>query len=154
MKELSDQEVLQAAIQKAIQNGWKPKERYGSFDFIHIKSLEYPQGNIIPESFGFELEDRFYEIGDYAEMLLFDHEFCEAIWPKEPFYHLVCGNKDCELTYNYWEEGEHGMNTLKFCNQCGGRLNKEIEHQTNTWPHHLKAMALSEDRIDYLRRHL
>lgn len=67
----SDKQVLEAAIQRAIEGGWKPKTE------IHYQDYE-------------DFDVPFKGFHDYAnstfialESVLFDHEFAKALWGEE-----------------------------------------------------------------------
>lgn len=85
-------------------------------------------------------------------VMLYDHRFNKALWDDEQNYYLVCSNEKCDCTYNYWEDNENGMMQIRFCNQCGFKVNKEVDSVYNPWGFHVQKMALSGDPLAYIAK--
>lgn len=107
----TDHEVLQAAIDKAIANGYRGRS-YGHW-------VWHPDGG----------ENLYGPVPDECADLLFDHEFCRALWGE---FDNQNANWSCYPAYRAYEEPE------------------AIPY----WQYHLQQLAIAEDRIDYLRKNL
>lgn len=134
---MTNREILEKAIQKAIDGGWDgdTRDHYS----VSVDSINGIDGLIADVS---------------VEELIFNHEFAQALWPEEPEYHLACTG--CEATYNFWEEDKFGddMPTIKFCNQCGAKVDKVVHSYLSPWRMHLKNMVIADDPIEYLGKYL
>ena len=118
---MKHKEILEKAIQKAIDGGWKhaeelnnPKEwtLYDSFPaFADQEFIEFKHPFI-------ELEGR----DDYFTIkeLLFDHDFAKALWGESKEDSLLQGRHDPSINYS-----------------AG-------------WQYHLQQMVIAEDPIAYL----
>lgn len=118
---MSNNEILEKAIQKAIDGGWVwPWDKdYLWFNFAgDDNDLELWNGG--------EYEDA-TTLHSYA--VIFNHDFAKALWGEEPYEHA----SDGEAVYD--KNGElRGMNVF---------------HQYN-WAKHLQQMVMAEDPIKYL----
>lgn len=126
MKELSDKEVLEAAIEKAIDGGWD------CFDTDLSKwDWHVAEGRIWPLHMSFTTNESVGLITYTSPVydlyrIVFNHEFCKALWGEN---WKLPRTKDAEEIFL-----EYGF----------------MPH----WQYHGTQMFLAEDRIDYLRRHL
>lgn len=134
MKELSDQEVLQAAIQKAIDGGWN-----SSFNWPLPALWAVDEGGIYSVHDGYEKD----EVS--LEEIIFNHEFCKALWGED----LVFINKGCAIEDPYDEDEEVNLSPY-----WRTHLLNSWTYDIPVWAFHLTKMVVAEDKIDYLRRHL
>lgn len=102
---LTDQEVLDKATKKAIKAGWAPSE--------DVLSLVLSRKTFIIE---------------LAPVILFDKEFCIALW----------GDKAIEYEISPLPSIE----------------SKPIKLVQEKWAYHLQNMVISENPINYLERHM
>lgn len=77
-EKMSDKEVLKAAITRVIKNGWNTK-----WDGPLFHGLSVNNGEVV-----FDKEEVYGNIFDFRglESLLFDHDFCKALWPDPENY--------------------------------------------------------------------
>lgn len=129
---MSDKEVLERAIQKAIDGGWKHPsmvdDRAGAEVFVYADSSMV--------NFGYHLNNRIYYIGGNVEPtnnIIFNHDFAKALWNAEP-----------TGEYRVSEDGKRQYMTIEDQNLWDGV----------TWKEHLKQLALAQDRIKYLAENM
>lgn len=128
--QLTNKEILEKAIQKAIDNGWLFKKGWW------ISSQDYGLGEI-PLTIHITIQNTDMPISQYE--LIYNHDFCRALWGStDPeFYHLrgqVSGTK------------AHGSK----------RVLEDVtgEPFIPEWQYHLQQMVISENPIQYLGEHL
>jgi hypothetical protein len=130
-QKMTNKQFLTKLIQKAVDNGYSSQEEWDLFQKVF--GIDY--------LFRIELSQRLYNT------IIFDHSFCKAIWNEDKInYKLVC--LKCGATYN-WFGG--GWDNNKYCSDCGTKLKKEEDGKETIWHHHIQCLALSEDRIKYLK---
>lgn len=127
---MSNQEILEKAIQKAIDGGWKPR----GLDGEQYKSFELP-GSPMNEN-NYSLLIRFGGFGGEVmayEELIFDHDFAKALWPEN-----LC---QCGAPYNSTHDAV-----------SGGKVT--VHRYVDDWKHHLSHMVIADDPILYLGEHI
>jgi hypothetical protein len=147
---MSDQEIIAARVQTALDRGWQPRSWQDGEGNVHtdtIVAFDVYKYGLRKVTFFTEDATRFHVP---VWEIIFNHDFARALWPEEPNYYLACGG--CDSTYNFWEEDKYGedMPTIKFCNQCGAKLTKEVDSYTSPWHMHLRNMVIADDPIKYL----
>lgn len=119
---------LTKLIKKAIKNGWKNNGCWFRQDNGEIVSDLITDG--------------------YLYRIIFSHEFAKAIWN---------GTERC------WSCKEHGLkkmytpdncNKKHFCDECGEELVIGNFDKPENWQYHIQRLALSEDRIKYLKENV
>lgn len=131
--EMRNQEILEKAIQKAIDNGW-----------THDKDGHWTVKDLAD-----------WYSGSWQNQLIFSHDFAKALWLPIPTYDLVCST--CEAEYNWWDDQETeklGFPPSSYCNADGTKLEKKQNGETNPWWGHLRSMVISDDPIQYLGEHI
>lgn len=122
---MTNQEILEKAVQKAIEGGWQPDPRkwvvrytdseyFESTDTLSIVFLD-------PHN-----EDKFEKVLP-AMMFIFTHDFAKALW----------GERNVTATYEAVENGKIV-------------LTKDPSLQGKIWQHRLQQMVISDDPIEYL----
>jgi hypothetical protein len=146
----TDEEVLKECVKIAVGNGWDIiKESYtdvSEFEFVGLedKCLEYN-----PEEFGDDTIFIYFRVlhddeedscaSDFETdltNLLFSHSFCRKLFGEQKAITEEQYNKLDDLTAAIFSKGE-------------GYENMECR-----WQHHIQKLALSTDRISYLRKWL
>ena len=125
-EDMTDEQILTAAIKKANENGW---EEVGGYSFATMAALEdYPRDQ------------------KSREFILFSHEFAKAFFGEE-----MC----CEDFSGYTDLKKEEITQYLKCKHCG--CVHEIDHPEygkRNWQHYLQQLALSENRLQYLKRFL
>lgn len=132
---MTNQEILQKAIKKAVRNGYNNSQNFPGLD----------SGSII---------DFIYRIR--LEKVIFSHEFAKAFWGNE----LIC--KDCGDKSFFQHESYVDYSTKpptsienkdspRTCHYCYSLLN---EKAISKWQFHLQQMVLEEEPIKYLEKFL
>ena len=124
---MKKQEVLEKAIQKAIDGGWKGWRYFtGPRTTAYTKKYLVVPFNKLGTTVRFTAEGVQPMYPGYTE-IIFNHDFAKALW----------GNKEvCE-----WcglEDGEHDP----YCT--------ERTFSYPVWQYHLQMMVISDDPIEYL----
>jgi len=122
---LTDKEILERAIQKAIDGGWKFK--------VYLFEYEYPNfkqtwnGNIIvaTNKNGKAVTINYFE-------LMFDHDFAKALWGEELHHETFIVPKELS-------------------NRFAGTKDLDIKP---IWQYHLQQMVISDNPIKYLGENL
>jgi len=116
---MSKEQILKKAIEKAVNNGWKPYQN---------------------------AECMFWDCKiNGATNMLFDHEWAKAFWGEETYIDCpVCkGGKD--KTRDFLDE----------CDHCHGSQDKYRKVKKDMgWQYHITRLALSEDRLEYIKDYL
>lgn len=112
-KRLTDREVIDGCIEKAIENGW------------------------IGEISCHAVDDMTKQV--VLEGILFDHSFCKTLFGKEP----ICGRCSSQILF----KSVYG-DYMK-CEDCAS-----ADIRDEAWQYHIQQLALSEDRINYLRDYI
>jgi len=134
---MTNKEILEKAIKKAILGGWDEHDR------------------CIYKVFGGTLEVKFENedsVGVYSMLdIIFNHDFAKALWKPEYDYELICSK--CNATYNWWgriETKKYGFPPSKFCGADGSGLKKVAGKTYETYRRHLQQMVVADDPIKYL----
>lgn len=123
---MGNSQVLQKAIERAKQNGWKTQIVWDDY-------YDYP---VIYDN-----------DGDYTYVatstILFDHDFAQALWKEKDYIETIYHYP--ESLYRYEDKTlpripEHATITASF--------------KYPAWQYHIQQLALAEDRIGYLREYL
>ena len=129
----SSKEILEKAIQKAIDGGWKPSgfeenERVEPF----VRTMDY---EIV--GFGHVVNERVYVVGQdnqHYKQFIFNHDFAKALWGEEHSFKREKVNKfDLEGTM--------------VCQSCG---EYDRDYPINCYLIHLQQMVIADDPIKYL----
>lgn len=119
----TDQEVLQAAIDKAIDGGWRG-------DLLSDFYLESQPDGLVRV---------YWDNTEWSVLdVIFNHTFAQALWGEA---HSMKRHK----ATRFFPEGSI------HCTSCGIGSSSG---RWSCWQYHIQQMAIAEDRIDYLRRHL
>ena len=137
MSNLADscKEILEQAIEKAIDGGWdvfSTENHQIDVELITLDMLDDPDNyhNEAPHP-GLTVYIR--RNGYYAPYeLIFNHDFAKALW----------GDKE-----HVEQQGYDGMN----CYNCDADQSKYIDR---CWEAHLQAMVIADDPIKYLRENI
>lgn len=123
---MSNQEILEKAIKKAIDGGWKFPFGANTYE-IH----KYIKAQ--PESIAFGLREGWQDDDDPGHLeghwsiqeLIFNHDFAKALWGEKHSAHE-----------GQFVDGAHGMRWIP------------------DWQYHLQQMVIADDPIKYLGDHL
>lgn len=135
---LTDQQVLEQVISRAIEGGWEPE-----LPEVHIDEDMFGDIRI-----GFRItsdeNDQSWWSEDFdvysLNDIIFSHDFAKALWGEDYV-------DDCYGT-TYEEYQQHVKDGIRY----------PIDYEWNdldiAWGYHLKHMVISENPIDYLRQYL
>lgn len=123
---MSDREILERAISKAIDGGWKPLVTYKVIDDFGAWAT------IIPEN-GKDWQARII-YWQPLESIIYNHEFAKALWGEslDPF-----SDEARSINRNYSGGG-------------GGSVRYFKKGSNGDWQYHLSKMVISPDPIKYL----
>ena len=129
---MSRQQILEKAIQKAIDGGWKNKyysipyklKMYKRYDMIRA---EYKKGADNPDGWLWYDRD--------VNSIIFNHDFAKALWGGEKA--------------KYYVEYVAGDKVPKWIEEIDGAW-----VEVCAWQYHLQQMVISEDPIKYLEENL
>ena len=121
---MSNQEILEKAIQKSIDGGWAYP--FGSNTYEIIK---YVQSR--PESIAFGFREKWQDADTPGHLeghwaipeLIFNHEFAKALWGELP-----------KRSADMYDCPQDEIGQIDTCN----------------WEHHLQQMVIADDSIKYL----
>jgi hypothetical protein len=127
---MTNSQKLRKIIEKAVKNGWNKdgcSEIYISFDGLIFGKYKDNYKDVVKE--------RIIPL----ETIIFKHDFCKAYFGEKHNWY------ESDYFYGYYDK----------CKNCG-QTRKLVEKETsyNCWKHCIQALALSEDRIEYLYKHL
>jgi hypothetical protein len=132
-KQLTDKEVIKKCVEIAIEGG---------YENIKCTDVQIEVNN----HFDIRIESKLMEmvITGSIHFFLFDHDFCKALFGVKD----TC--QDCGVSYSYPVKVEGYDYDFYEC-ECEASVQvSPIE----LWQYHIQQLALSEDRIDYLRQYL
>ncbi len=121
---MSNQEILEKVIQKAIDGGWSTTH----FNTLKGDSYKHPD-----ESEFHDLTGSWHSISPAD--IIFNHDFAKALWGDKPHY-----DKTYKLKYSIVS-----MNGKKSTIQQAKEAKRIPE-----WQYHLQQMVISDDPIKYL----
>lgn len=124
---MSNQEILEKAISKAIEGGWKAEfKKIGRDNDGYMQfGLTFPNG-------GFK---NWFEGSDSNhENIIFSHDFAKALWPDV----LVLPDGE-EIDISKLRPGE----IIEY-------KGKNIPYRRKAWQYHLQQMVIAPDPIQYL----
>jgi hypothetical protein len=131
MKELSDKEVLQKAIEKALDKGWKKSYRegrvYDEWKYFMINDSQFKANDYyisFPKTSAFEYGMSFMDI-------IFSNDFAKAFWGEE-----IAHYTSVDVMRGYHPKI---------------RLYQE-RWEVEEYKYHLQQMVLEENPINYLRK--
>lgn len=131
---MTNQQILEKSIQKAISGGWKPGwlDRRPVVKWGAVYSTDFDEGEGV-QVIGYHAKSNasywFFPVRE----LLFNHDFAKALWGKEVISDTCrCGYKPITEAHSILN-GPHGP------------INDKIG-----WKKHLQRMVIAEDPIKYL----
>ena len=130
---MTNLEILEKAIAKAIAGGWLPY--FAAFDTNMTKEsivICYPEGSS-SISFDYQMNGHIVGVGGYDlefYSIIFNQDFTKALWGENK--QLV------ERTANYIDK----------------RGYMEDKHYISVWQYHLQNMVIADDPIKYLGENL
>lgn len=136
---MTDKEMLEKAIQKAIDNGW---------DNSPIDSMEWSDNDRAWRYDAIGGESWHYQTD--LNTIIFSHDFAKALWPEPAkMYHgyiRVRTSKNKHSIYKYFtREDIMKENTVGY----------EIDDNgTFLWQYHLQQMVIDDDPIKYLEENI
>jgi len=145
---MSNQQILEKAIQKAIDGGWK-KKGYPiplSFDFNeHTGMIVNNDENDATGSWLTHVKD-----------VIYSHDFAKALWGEDELPYMT--EDDIEKIKDE-ENLTDEIDQLGLYRATGGGYEGygdyvDIEFLGQTWQYHLQMMVIDPDPIKYLGEHL
>lgn len=146
--QLTNKEILEKAIQKAIDGGWKPFADL-VFDAVSKDGSGYAwcghweryvqmelNGNLPPD---YRPVARTHDLA--TERLIFNHDFAKALWGEEKYMAYFAG-------YNEWSDATD----IEYVEDQD--YDEEPHEKKPIWQYHLQQMVISENPIQYLGEHL
>lgn len=124
---MTDNEIFTKATEKAVNNGWKEKEKHS-----HL----YAVMSLHPVEF-FKKDDHF--------PIIFSHSWAKAFWGEKRKMCVQCLMKD-------GDKFEVGMSTSEYTENC--ELNKHSYKHVSGWQHNLRQMVETKDRLKYIEKFL
>lgn len=139
---MTDAEILQKAIEKAMKNGYREGTARIEVDYDaftnEIRNVVFHMKNVLG-GHGFAF--------NYLK-IIFSHSFAKAFWGEDRIKVHKC--KNCE----YWKPYSKHTERM-FCPYDGRKLiDGEILDGSQQWKINLQQMVLEENPIQYLRRFL
>ena len=139
-KKLTNKQILEKAIEKAIKNG---------FEFIQSSSkgqkIQWDTFRLDGKIFSFWTNKALWQQNGLFEVI-FSHDFAEAFWTI---------NKKC------WSCEKHGIKAMyvapwkqKYCNDCGKKLKLIEFDQTEDYLYHLSEMVMKKEPLKYIEKFL
>jgi len=146
---MSNKEILEKAINLAIDGGWKqPWVYYHGNTKNKDKLFKQWLGNVLIGG----VDHEYYDYEDFicvATDILYSHDFAKTIWGEEIYFDK--DNLDVSMVGDKYEEqdfmavrGETGM----------GIDGDPSYRQLPLWQHHLQQMVISDDPIKYLGKNI
>jgi hypothetical protein len=127
---LTNQQILEKAIQKAIEGGWREEES-PSFEYLG----EFRHNPIRLNTYVEDIDDGFGGFGrrDYSvEQTIFNHDFAKALWGERIIGYRVHPARDYDRSKAVVVESDY----------------------IYMWQSHLQQMVIAEDPIKYLGEHM
>lgn len=127
---MSSQEMLEKAIKKAIDGGWKAY--YGG------KGIGWADVEAVISYYKLANDDWYEQEEDGYEHFIFNHDFAKALWgtnghyTPDVFNSTVCTN----------------------CHQEGAATYADEDWAEPCYQHHLKQMVTADDPIKYLEQNI
>lgn len=146
--QMSSQEILTKAIEKAIAGGWNYDGRIGKYtkwrvaiveDFTHD---ERPMFQIYDDSGYTETTWNFPQFS-----LIFNHDFAKALWGEDTNRLWKC--PACGYSFEYYKHNE----TQEYCPNDGHKAKDVTEPKPvweQKWADRLQEMVIADDPIKYL----
>jgi hypothetical protein len=144
---MTDKEVLQKAIEIAIENGWM--DGYTDWNIFSVMDSPFPLGG---HYINFHKASAF-EYGMSVNDIIFSHNFAKAFWiPKDiSAFKVECKKDGYFNRQEIWRKKD--IPEKQYCPKCRLKLSVELEYQDEyDWLSHLQQMVLEENPIDYLRK--
>lgn len=121
---MTNQQILEKAIQKAIDGGWFKTEGFNGYTvWCPVSALDTLV--ILEEKESHEKRQYNYQA------IIFNHDFAKALWGEE------------EIGLD-----QYGWNNVAYFTQFDTPINYIIK--LSLWQYHLQQMVISEDPIKYL----
>lgn len=123
---MDNKEILEKAIQKAIDGGWK---KILGKDILHFRTASDAYVKL-------QTNDDGMVGGEHFEIntVIFNHDFAKALWGEKRIPHRVYESPRPQDAYKI---------ELDF-----------VLHRTVAWQYHLQQMVIADDPIRYLGKHL
>lgn len=131
---MKDKEILEKAIRKAIDGGWKP--------FVHRELENFFVWDHCASTFSAkDGKDLTYSVSE----LIYKHDFAKALWgiEKKPSTCALCG---------YFTDNDSDKSTCAI--DPWGFHEWTNTYTANGYRYHLQQMVVSEDPIKYLGKHI
>lgn len=134
---MTQKEILEKAIQKAINGGY----RHASMeDSANPEVFVYADSSMV--NFAYHINNRIYYIGGNAEPtnnLIFNHDFAKALWGE-----VVIGNGEDEIDIDEYFTLINSQKEWSGYNWGGPHFKGPL------WKFHLQQMVIADDPIAYL----
>lgn len=127
---MTDKEILEKAIRKAVRNGYKIQEKDGDKDMTEFVMANFD-----------EFIENLFDIPS-VNTVIFSHDFAKVFWGEEE----VC--YDCGQILEA-DEGD-GLMCKNCCEHAGWDDNLGDADGQSAWQYHLQKMVISENPIKYL----
>lgn len=122
---MTNQQIIEKAIQKAIDGGWRPDERKQTFISTQLVGTQL-----------IEITDAYRQLW-LVNDILFNHDFAKALWGEKLLdyanIHNVRYSRPIKPDDPIWVEENR---------------------TTPAWRSHLQLMVVAEDPIKYLEKHI
>lgn len=137
---MSNQQILEKAIQKAIDNGWEQGTELLEADYIDSVFEDY---KIAHPYFAVT-----HDTGVNLEAIIFNHDFAKALW----------GEARDITSYKYYLEGEYfddktpeEYQEIVNTDEADNHWEQYVPvYKNKGWKYHLMQMVIAEDPIKYL----
>jgi len=132
---MSDQQILEKSIQKAIDGGWNGGGRetevtfdYDVYDGYRVHIMTYQGSNL--QSFIYTAD----------EEIIFNHDFAKALWGEKEYEPAKYVRNREYFTMPATGDEIHEVNLDRI----------EYDLEPGGWQYHLQQMVIAEDPIKYL----
>ena len=135
---MTNEQILEKAIEKAVHNGYEPEPKWA----LHLKRWAKD-----PDSFALCSDECFY----YG--IVFSHDFAKAIWGMgmiSSCCEVSISRTTAEIIKMFGKDHESNM---FYCSKCENMIVEEV-YATNAWQYHLQQMVLEEEPLKYLEKFL
>ncbi|GAA3418300.1 hypothetical protein GCM10022140_22870 [Rhodococcus aetherivorans] len=122
---MSDKEILEKAIDRAVEGGWKNEEMYSADDHgLGVRLFNPGLGE--------------YGGHEDVRVLIFSHDFAKALFPLDGL----------KVTHS---KGRMSTPTL---GRVSPHTRRPARPRKGSWQYHLQMMAIAENPIKYLGEHM
>lgn len=135
---MTNKEILEKAIQKAIEGGWRP---FTDREFKNVVVEHWEEGGMIEVALiDSDIIGAHLQWVRELEGIIFNHDFARALWkkPNEPDYFDIRGSMS----------GRKGHGSTDVMSKVTD------ERWVFGWQYHLQQMVIADDPIKYLGEHL